>query len=57
LDGVYAGDPALRWGLYLGTQRHDWLAAALFMTTIGAVVTALIADSKPREKRDERSRI
>ena len=43
-------------GLYLGI-RHDWLAAALFTTTIGAVVTALIKDGESRRKRDERSEI
>lgn len=28
-------------GFYLGLRGHDWLAAALFTTTIGAVVAAL----------------
>ena len=37
-------------GLYLGLQGHVWLAAALFTTTIGAVVTALVVDKNPRSK-------
>lgn len=28
-------------GFYLGLRGHDWLAAALFTTTIGAVIAAL----------------
>jgi len=41
-------------GIYLGLQGHDWLAAALFTTTIGAVVTTLVVDKKSRPRRDNR---
>lgn len=41
-------------GLWLGLSNHDWLAAALFTTTIGAVVTTLVVDGKSRQR--ERSR-
>jgi len=38
-------------GLYLGAIGRDWLAAALFTTTIGAVVTTLVVDRKGRGPR------
>ncbi len=37
-------------GFYLGLQGHDWLAAALFTTTIGAVITALVVDKRPQSQ-------
>jgi uncharacterized membrane protein len=40
-------------GAYLALQGHDWLAAALFTTTIGAVITALAVDKRPRGQRDK----
>jgi uncharacterized membrane protein len=39
-------------GFCLGLLGHEWLAAALFTTTIGAVVTALVVDSRSRQDRD-----
>ena len=39
-------------GLYLGTLGHDWLAATLFMTTIGAVVTTLVVERRARTDVD-----
>lgn len=33
-------------GLYLGVLGHEWLAATLFMTTIGAVVTTLVVERR-----------
>jgi uncharacterized membrane protein len=41
-------------GLWLGLLGHDWLAAALFTTTIGAVVTTLVVDKKARQRGDGR---
>jgi uncharacterized membrane protein len=41
-------------GVYLGLQGHDWLAAALFTTTIGAVIAALVADKRPRDQRNKK---
>jgi uncharacterized membrane protein len=38
-------------GLCLGLKGHDWLAAALFTTTIGAVITALVVDKKPQDRK------
>ena len=35
-------------GIGLGLAGHDWLAAALFTTTIGAVVTTLVAGGQSR---------
>lgn len=35
-------------GLYLGVTDHDWLAAGLFTTTIGAVVTVFVFGNKER---------
>jgi uncharacterized membrane protein len=35
-------------GLYLGVTDHDWLAAGLFTTTIGAVVTVFVLGNKER---------
>lgn len=43
-------------GLYLGAIGRDWLAAALFTTTIGAVVTTLVVDKKARIPRSEGSK-
>jgi len=40
-------------GVYLGAMGHDLLAATLFMTTIGAVVTTLVADRKARVQVDK----
>jgi uncharacterized membrane protein len=34
-------------GVYLGMHGHDWLAAALFTTTIGAVIAALVTNKHP----------
>src|SRR5262245_8168505 len=42
-------------GVYLGVQGHDWLAAALFTTTIGAVITALVVDKRPRGQSARKS--
>jgi hypothetical protein len=42
-------------GLYLGLQGHDWLAAALFTTTIGAVIAALVVDRRPRGQNDRQN--
>ena len=42
-------------GIYLGMQGHDWLAAALFTTTIGAVIAALVVDTGPRGQRNKQS--
>ena len=42
-------------GVYLGLQGHDWLAAALFTTTIGAVITALVVDKRSRGPSDRQS--
>jgi len=39
-------------GVCLGLSGHDWLAAALFTTTIGAVVTSLVVEGKSRRKGD-----
>jgi uncharacterized membrane protein len=48
-------------GIYMGVSGHEWLAAALFTTTIGAVATAFIvgrdgirarAESKRREVQE-----
>lgn len=39
-------------GVCLGLSNHDWLAAALVTTTIGAVVTTLVVDRKSRRKSD-----
>ena len=41
-------------GVCLGLFNHDWLAAALVTTTIGAVVTTLVVDRKSRRKSDGR---
>ncbi len=35
-------------GLYLGVTDHDWLAAGLFTTTIGAVVTIFVLGNRGR---------
>lgn len=35
-------------GLYLGVTGHDWLAAGLFSTTIGAVVTIFLLGNRAR---------
>jgi len=35
-------------GLYLGLNDHDWLAAGLFTTTIGAVVTVFVLGTKSK---------
>ena len=40
-------------GVYLGMQGHDWLAGALFTTTIGAVIAALVVDTGPRGQRNK----
>jgi uncharacterized membrane protein len=40
-------------GFYLGLLGHDWLAAALFTTTIGAVVAALIGKQKPSDRGEQ----
>lgn len=42
-------------GICLGLLGHDWLAAALFTTTIGAVVTSFVVDGKSRGKGDTHS--
>jgi uncharacterized membrane protein len=39
-------------GVWLGLLKHDWLAAALVTTTIGAVVTTLVVDRRSRRKND-----
>ena len=38
-------------GIYLGVTGHEWLAAALFTTTIGAVVTAFVVGKRGRARR------
>ena len=38
-------------GVYLGLRGHDWLAAALFTTTVGAVIAALVVDKNPRGQK------
>lgn len=38
-------------GLYLGLTDHDWLAAGLFFTTIGAVVTVFVVGNKSKPSR------
>ncbi len=35
-------------GLYLGETGHDWLAGVLFLSTVGAVITALVVDKRGR---------
>lgn len=42
-------------GLYLGVTGHDWLAAGLFTTTIGAVVTIFVVGNRARTRNEERS--
>ena len=42
-------------GVCLGLLGHDWLAAALFTTTIGAVVTTLVVDGRTRRNGDRRT--
>jgi uncharacterized membrane protein len=42
-------------GLYLGATGHDWLAAGLFTTTIGAVVTLFVLGNKKRSSDGEES--
>ncbi len=42
-------------GLYLGLRGHDWLAAGLFTTTIGAVVTIFVLGNRTRASGEERS--
>jgi uncharacterized membrane protein len=37
-------------GICLGLSGHDWLAGALFTTTICAVATSLVVDGKSRKK-------
>ena len=37
-------------GVYMGVTGHEWLAAALFTTTIGAVATAFIVGKKERKR-------
>jgi uncharacterized membrane protein len=39
-------------GIYMGVTGHDWLAAALFTTTIGAVATAFIVGKRERTRAD-----
>jgi uncharacterized membrane protein len=39
-------------GIYMGVTGHDWLAAALFTTTIGAVATAFIVGRKGRARAE-----
>jgi uncharacterized membrane protein len=38
-------------GICLGLSGHDWLAAALFTTTICAVTASLVVDGKARNAR------
>jgi uncharacterized membrane protein len=38
-------------GVFLGLYGHDWLAAAVFTTTVGAVIAALVVDKRPRGKK------
>jgi hypothetical protein len=42
-------------GLYLGATGHDWLAAGLFTTTIGAVVTSFVLGGRARAIDDKKS--
>jgi hypothetical protein len=42
-------------GLYLGIAGHDWLAAGLFTTTIGAVVTIFVLGNRARVSGGEKS--
>lgn len=39
-------------GIYMGVTGHDWLAAALFTTTIGAVATAFIVGKRGSTRAD-----
>lgn len=41
-------------GIWLGLWGHDWLAAALFTTTICAVTASLVVDGKSQKKRRKR---
>jgi len=41
-------------GIWLGLSGHDWLAAALFTTTICAVTASLVVDGKSQKKRRKR---
>jgi uncharacterized membrane protein len=38
-------------GFYLGMHGHEWLAGAVFTTTIGTIAAALVVDKKPRTKK------
>lgn len=40
-------------GVYLGVAGHDWLAGALFTTTIGAVMTTFLLGNSERAKREK----
>jgi uncharacterized membrane protein len=42
-------------GVCLGLLGHDWLAAVLCTTTIGAVITTLVVDSRSRGKAERSS--
>jgi uncharacterized membrane protein len=42
-------------GLYLGIAGHDWLAAGLFTTTIGAVVTIFVLGHRARASDGEKA--
>lgn len=42
-------------GIFLGVTGHDWLAAGLFTTTIGAVVTIFVLGNRARANGGERS--
>jgi len=37
-------------GVYMGVTGHEWLAGALFTTTIGAVLTAFILGKRERTR-------
>jgi len=44
-------------GLYLGATGHDWLAAGLFTTTIGAVVTLFVLGNRKHSSDGEESNL
>jgi hypothetical protein len=39
-------------GLYMGLTGHEWLAGALFTTTIGAVATAFVMGRRDRNRAE-----
>ena len=41
-------------GVYMGLTGHEWLAGALFTTTIGAVATAFIVGRRDRNRTERK---